>query len=103
MQNDLKSYEISEEVSVNNGEALEAQSGENLVIVWKSISWFRGRNFILMRMFQNSKRNGRYLLKTSIYFTILGSLNSYFSETEKVVKKEGNVYTKIDENNNVLL
>ena len=31
------------------------------------------------------------------YFTILGSLNSYFSE--KVVKKEGNVYTKIDENN----
>ena len=31
------------------------------------------------------------------YFTILGSLNSYFSD--KVVKKEGNVYTKIDENN----
>ena len=91
--NDFKSYEISEEASVNiNNEeaaskvllfdqALEAQSGENFGDCLKIHCLILGKKLHPDENASKLKEKCEVFLKkiNQAYFTILGSPNSYFS------------------------
>ena len=106
---DFNSWEISIESPITNEEAamrilmfdkaLEAQKEKNFCNYLKIHFLILGRKFHPDENSPELKGKCEEIMQkiNLAYFTVLGSLNSSFNE--KVIKKDGNVYTNIDENN----